>query len=127
MNRWAEANIETNPDWKVMLEGNPLSSSYLWVAFLITATAFIAMAKAVSRIYGNHQEIMQWAPILLGVLVLMGMTAERAVRAIRDARLETAAGKCGGAAARQAFQKFRAYSIFTVVAAVGMGLLGLCL
>lgn len=127
MNRWAEANIEANPDWKLMLEGNLLSSSYFLVAILITATAFLAVAKVASQISNSHQEIMQWAPILLGVLVLMAMTATHAIRAVRDARLETAAGKCSVVVERRAFQKFRAYSLFTVIAAIGLGLLSLCL
>ena len=125
MNRWAEANIEANPEWKLMLKGNPFGSSYLWVAIFITITAFITVVKVGSRIYGNHQEIMQWAPILVGTVVLMMMTGSHAIKALSDARLEAAAGKCSEAVEKRAFQKFRTYSVFTVIAAIGLGLLGL--
>lgn len=123
MNRWAEANIGTNPDWKVMLGGNPMYSTYLWAAILITITAMLAVVKVASQIYGNQQEIMQWAPILLAVVVVMWITAARAIDAVNNARLETATGQCSAAVEKRAFRKFRAYSLFTVIAA--MALIGL--
>ena len=125
MNRWTEANIEANPDSKVMLEGNPFNSSYLWVAFLITITAFITLVKVASQIYGNHQEIMQWAPILVGAVVAVVIAANQAILALRDARLESITGRCSRVVERRAFQKFRTYSLFTLVVVIGLGVLGL--
>ena len=55
MNRWLEANIEANPDWKRMLKGNPIRSTYLWMTILFSVYALIGVAKVASQIYGNHQ------------------------------------------------------------------------
>lgn len=118
MNRWSEANIEENPDWKLMLEGNPLRSSYSWMAILFTAGALFGMFSVISSIYWKHELVVQWTPVLLGVLYLMGITADGAIRAISHARLEAARGICSGASERRAFQKFRIYSLFAAISAI---------
>jgi FtsH-binding integral membrane protein len=125
MNRWVEANIDANPDWKRMLKGNPIRSTYLWMAIILSVWAFLGVAKMASQIYGHHQQVIQWAPILVAILLLMVMTGNGAIRAIGDARLDAATGKCSETVERRAFQKFRTYSLFAGISGMALILLTL--
>jgi len=124
-----EANIDqADPAWRLLVEGNPVCSSYMWKTVLFTLLAFLGMAKVGSKIYGKRFAILQWAPILIAALALMVIYGASALRALRRARSEVAANRMiKGTDENLTFQKFRAYYQCAAYSGILLMLLGACL